>query len=171
MRMSAGRKCANMFSTTDRRLRVSSTISVAYAACTSLQRTSARRRQISKILEACAGAVSSWLRREKATHLAPPPLHRRIMKSTGALGLPRKWEYCRLLPVLAGAHTRRTPAQVPWTSRTVTSLQNKDTGAIYANNNGDMRIMLLTTPILEMTFACETGCLVQVDSANCKFPR
>ena len=62
-----------------------------------------------------AGAVTSWLRRK----IAQPTLPRRNRRSTGALGMRQKLEYCRLLPVLAGAQTRRSPAQLLWTSRII----------------------------------------------------
>ena len=55
--------------------------------------TSDRCKQISNMLKPRAGAVSSWLRREIATHLAHPALPRCNRRSTGALRLRRKWEY------------------------------------------------------------------------------
>ena len=74
--------------------------------------TSTRRRQIFNMLKTGVGAVSSWyLRRKIATHLAQPALPRRYRRSIGAMRLRRKLEYCQLLPVLAGAQTRHSPAQ------------------------------------------------------------
>ena len=76
--------------------------------------TSARRRQLFNVLKSRAGAVTSWLRQEIATHLAQPALPWRNRKYTGALSLHRQWEYCQFLPVLAG---EQTPLQLQWTSR------------------------------------------------------
>ena len=51
------------------------------------------------------------------TRLALPALSRHNRSSTGALRLPRKLEYCRLLPVLVGAQTGRILAQWRCTTR------------------------------------------------------
>ena len=51
--------------------------------------TSVRRRQICNMLKTRAGAVTSRLRREIATHLAKPPLSRPNMRFTGAQMLHR----------------------------------------------------------------------------------
>ena len=57
--------------------------------------TSVRRKQMSNILKTRVGAVSSWLRRQIATHLAQPALPRCNRRSTGAPRLRLKWKYCR----------------------------------------------------------------------------
>ena len=72
---------------------------------------SARRTQIFNMLKFRTGTVMPWLLRKIPTNLAQQALPRCNRRSTGALSLRRKWDYCRLLPVLVGAQTRRSLAQ------------------------------------------------------------
>ena len=100
-----------MFSTIEGRRRVSSSTvdaSVALIALSDDERTTqAHIQHVSYVL------VTPKI----TTHLTQLAMPRHNRRSTGALKLRRKWECCRLLPVLAGAQTRRSPAQLQWTSR------------------------------------------------------
>ena len=78
------------------------------------------------------------------TYLAQPAQPQRNRRSTGAPWLRQKWQYSSLLPVLAGAQTRRGPAQLQRTSRfTITDRHNarNDFSRRYVSHLNEMSRM------------------------------